>query len=395
MSENKYERLLLDCKEPVEAYIRGKRKKDEEGINPFKLVSDFYYRETFHTDILLELLKPDGSHKEGNRFLDLFIEALNNTKKMVDSDKKINLEDYVDAKVTTKEYGTQESKMDIVIVSKDEKHCIIIENKLNNARDMERQIPRYYDVMHNNSKEVDGIVYIPLDETKQPDKSKWFDEDKKNVNHLIGILPARLLIDKWLTKCFKEATHDNSKYTIQFYIELLESLIMDDKLARGLYEVLCQGDNARTLNGLMEILRNGLPSYMARLIQAEFPNDNDYFPFLKISNENGCCKFEKCTLNGSLLKLDVVCTYEGFRLDLYDNNGTTSTKKILQEDSAKIENLARNYSCKFKIVNEKNKYTFYRFVFPITEFGKVIEFIKKILNILKDAQKNDNKLNEE
>lgn len=399
MNENTYKKFLSECEGPVAAYVRRKKQLEDEEINPFKLVSDFYYRETYHTDILLELLNPKGSHKEGNLFLDLFIEALNNTDKMADSDRKINLEDYVDANVDAEGWGNAESKMDIVIVSKDKPRCIIIENKLNNADDMERQIPRYYDMMHDERNlEVDGIVYIPLDGMKRPDEEGWLQKDKDNVHKLTCILSARLLVDKWLSPCLKEAKRRNATAIIIFYIELLESLIMEDKSIGGLYKVLCEGDNASTLQELIE-LQKKLPNYMARSIKESFQKEYEPFKKVDLYPPKGLydCLFEDCFLNGSHLKLDVVCSLEGFELVLWDLNDKRNIKEILgEDDSSKIENLNLNER-KFKIatdpveMHDRRNCSFYRLELPITEFKNVIGLIKNLLNILKNAQKKENK----
>ena len=51
-------------------------KNDPLGFNAFSLVSDYYYRETFHSDIIGSILDPQSPHGEGSVFLRLFIEFL-------------------------------------------------------------------------------------------------------------------------------------------------------------------------------------------------------------------------------------------------------------------------------------------------------------------------------
>lgn len=52
------------------------RKRDEFklGFNVFSLVSDTYYKENFHSEIIYALLNPKGEHGEGCLFLDLFLD---------------------------------------------------------------------------------------------------------------------------------------------------------------------------------------------------------------------------------------------------------------------------------------------------------------------------------
>lgn len=48
------------------------KQKVDVGFNLFELISDYYYRETLHSDILRALLEPTEKHGEGPLFLRLF-----------------------------------------------------------------------------------------------------------------------------------------------------------------------------------------------------------------------------------------------------------------------------------------------------------------------------------
>ena len=54
----------------------------DPGFNVFHLISDYYYRETFHGDIIAALLSPDEKHGEGNLYIDLFIKMINRKKQL-------------------------------------------------------------------------------------------------------------------------------------------------------------------------------------------------------------------------------------------------------------------------------------------------------------------------
>lgn len=56
------------CKE----YDISKNVQPQKSLNVFSLVSDLYYRENFHSDIICEFLNPAGSHNEGTTFLFAF-----------------------------------------------------------------------------------------------------------------------------------------------------------------------------------------------------------------------------------------------------------------------------------------------------------------------------------
>ena len=88
-------------------------------------MSDLYYRENFHSDIICEFLNPAGSHNEGTTFLFAFIDFINTSFPTLPGISKKN---YLNAKAE-REY----ENIDILISDDVSKHCIIFENKINNA----------------------------------------------------------------------------------------------------------------------------------------------------------------------------------------------------------------------------------------------------------------------
>ena len=61
----------------VKVYEEKKKKRMDAGFNVFYLISDYYYRETFHGDILYALFSPQEKHGEGTLFVELFIDMIN------------------------------------------------------------------------------------------------------------------------------------------------------------------------------------------------------------------------------------------------------------------------------------------------------------------------------
>ena len=54
----------------------GERKDTSLGFNAFALVSDTYYRENFHSDIIRAILDPHSGHGEGALFLRKFVDFI-------------------------------------------------------------------------------------------------------------------------------------------------------------------------------------------------------------------------------------------------------------------------------------------------------------------------------
>lgn len=121
-------------------------------------------KEITHSDIIADLLNPNGNHGMGDIFLKSFL-------------KKINIEDIYDNSTLNvyREYqverilteGLGKRSIDIVILWENEKKAIIIENKLNNAKSQNLQIEDYKRGLKKKSYDVIETVClqgsIPLD----------------------------------------------------------------------------------------------------------------------------------------------------------------------------------------------------------------------------------------
>ena len=65
-----------DFKKTYDTYLTLKNDSDIS-FNIFSMISDYYHKENMHTDILKKFLDPNAGHEEGNKFLYLFIDMIN------------------------------------------------------------------------------------------------------------------------------------------------------------------------------------------------------------------------------------------------------------------------------------------------------------------------------
>jgi hypothetical protein len=125
----------------------AKEFRKKTNIKPYNIIlaaSDIYYRENFHSDIMAYILE------NKRNTLGYFIAYINELSNM----PKINMDDFLEVEVVR-----EENKIDILIKDSKSFHCIIIENKINNAGDMKRQLPRYYNTIVKNGYVVDRIFH--------------------------------------------------------------------------------------------------------------------------------------------------------------------------------------------------------------------------------------------
>ena len=229
---------------------------------PFNIIlasSDLYYRENYHSDIIYYIF----NHKK--EYLYSYIEYLNSIY-----ENKIDKGNYRNPAIS-KEDSEGDTRIDILITDEESKHCIIVENKINNAGDTIRQLPRYYCRLRGKYK-VDAIVYLSMDGSKTPDKTTWKAEDHKlGLDDIILCCAASNgkiddLVNGFLKKCLLDTKQVDEESFFRQYIELLQFLRrnqMNYKLMEEFYSQMKEPENYSTalsfrtmLNDLMVFRRD-------------------------------------------------------------------------------------------------------------------------------------------
>ena len=252
--------LLKGLKGPVEEYNKLQANRQDTGFNIFYLISDYYYRETFHGDIIAALLSPEEKHNAGNLYLKLFLEMVNHE---LNTGEKLYVPFYETA-IVRREMGTNDGELrgriDIFIEGKD-KHCVVVENKLNNAPDTPQQLEKYYNDLKNKGYKVDAFVYMPLDPSKKPYDKDWEHEVKKYINEHLVIIPAYSkegvnLIKNWLKPAVEKSNSESleeAKFVLKQYIKLLNNLTIDIMDNKKIIDILVHENNIDTAFGIFSV----------------------------------------------------------------------------------------------------------------------------------------------
>lgn len=253
----------------LESYRKAQGKMEERHFNVFTLSSDLYYRENFHSDIIKAFLDPNEVHREGTLFLDAFIDMLN---KHFPDKVSINKYCYKDATVER-----ESGRIDILIKSESARHCIIIENKSNNAGDTDNQLPNYWRKMKGAGYSVDAIVYIPLDEYKKPDTGTWKEADKGEVDKLLCIVPVYSsninkpnLVKDWVSLCALLTTHIDCVSVLRQFADLLKMLkkdSMNNEFLESFYNKLMTNDTHENVQSIVRMNKELAPFMANRLIE--------------------------------------------------------------------------------------------------------------------------------
>ncbi|WP_059370407.1 PD-(D/E)XK nuclease family protein [Treponema endosymbiont of Eucomonympha sp.] len=130
---------MLEFLEKVSKPIKNYRNKYTYK-SVFKEISDYFYRENYHSDILAYYLQFEVVKK-------YFFEWINKN-----IENKIIFEEYNNGEIVR-----EQDRIDILLYNNYQDRAIIIENKSNNANDQFNQLFRYYKVLSNRKIKVDAI----------------------------------------------------------------------------------------------------------------------------------------------------------------------------------------------------------------------------------------------
>lgn len=324
--------FILSERPICQEYDRTRIDLTKEKHNVFRIISDLYYRENFHSDIICYFLNPLESHGGGNLFLSIFIGMLN------ELGADVSISNYENA-IAVREQG----KIDILVYSESSKRAIIIENKIHDAIDMPRQLPRYYEYVTGRGYIVDAIVYIPLDITKIPDKTDWTKEEALLINPLLKIVPAfsdktRInLVLNWLEPSILMASSVDVISTLRQYtnlVKLLNTQYMDTIIMEKFYGELLNADNLKSAQSIRNML-NDLPQYMVTRIIKRYSTRP--YPFTRIRDWKGeTAYFGEDDICDATVKIDITCSESGYKVTFWECTGRESS---IQAFMALVKNL--------------------------------------------------------
>jgi hypothetical protein len=342
-------------KEILEAKKRNKTNK-ELGFNFFSSISDYYYRENFHSDIFKTLLTiPE--------FFETFFHELSVIK-----GSSIQF-DYHSAIIERERHG----RIDISIIDMANKKAIVIENKINDAVDMPRQLPRYYENLSNKGNEVVDIIYLSLSGNKQPSKiNDWTELDKKNLENKITIMSAinrdnMLNLDTIISKSLINTNNiDHIVFQKQYknLINHLASQEINHSIMDELYLKIKTENDLEDLLNLKKLIEN-LPKYRAIRIREHFKNSPQPFAEVNIYKEITAF-FNRLIFNNSNFALDISCFDESYDISFFDRSSETNESAIKLIEQTDLNFKSRDNSQRLHIT----------FKYPSQE-KELYEFIEK------------------
>lgn len=303
-------------------YDAAMQKRDVDlGFNIFAIVSDLYFRENFHSDILRVLIDPKGSHKHEEKYFHLFIAFLCSQGAQIDPSE------YSKAEVVR-----EEGRLDVLIKDQISKKAIIVENKINNAGDMLRQIPRYLAYVQAEGYTCDAIVYLRLNGKTGPDTTGWTVDECRQVSKLLRTVCAydeteNDLLNGWIVKCEQISEQADAKYLLRQYGALIKKLggnVMNKPIMEKFYNIVRQDENLKTALSLKAMVED-LVLYRVEKIIDIFRNDMT--PFRRLANyQNYDAYFTNLIVGDAHFGLDIVTELESYSFEFWDRNDKEGKK---------------------------------------------------------------------
>lgn len=260
---------FIERKEHQEIKEELKKAKDQKSLcyfNAFSMSSYNTHYENFHSDLIASILKPKAGHDEGNLFIENLIDFLNNSYNL-----KLRKKDYIDS-IVERENG----RIDVGIWNNESKKVIIIENKINNAVDMDEQLLRYYEYSIAKHFVVDAIVYLSLDGSKV---APLFPGITAPVVNLAAYTNSEDdLANGWIKKCIDTATNSNSISFLNEYYKLLQFLnskAMENNAMDRFYQLINEDRSLSTINQIIN-LKKDIPKHRINKLVSRIL---DYKPF--------------------------------------------------------------------------------------------------------------------
>ncbi len=362
-------------------YLLIQRDKENIGFNIFNILTNKPYLEDYHSDIINSILNSDTKN------VSFFINCLN----LFDG-FRIDLNDFKNTVIER-----EIDRIDISIKDTKSKKAIIIENKINNAQDTYRQLPKYYKKLRDKNYLVVAIVYIPLVKGKIPERTNWTEQEKREIEKKLIILPAYdrtsiNICDNWLEPAIINSNSIDILSIIRQYKKLLKHLTlnsMDTVIMQKFYDLIIkEEDNFSTAHSISNLLGN-LNDFRAWKLKEQFDkqassifNKSYHFKY----GGDFRTKFEKFKYSNNKFDLifKIVCFDNCYLIEFREHENTMS------EGKEKLKKMLHkcNFSTEFDRINEFYYST--KFKFPEEE-NKMYDFISKILDSIKNIyQKEQN-----
>ena len=356
---------LEKFKEIFNEYKKAKEKIEKDfkldlnnNFNFFEAISDTYKKENLHSDLMKQILDPTTKEIGNISYLKSFL-------------KIIGVNDFGDLRNVKVEREC--NRIDILISNN--KNAIIIENKINNAPDQDKQLERYSKKITNEVKKtVKKIVYITLSSEDKVEPCNLNEYgDSKTIREKLIHLPAvskdtkKKSLINWLDECIEATLKNNiGKIFLGQYKQLLAYLGGNILMAKSKENCIKEIFNSGLVNDLIDMLKHRY-DFICELIAKDLKINGE-------SVEGSCNIFSKPEQinNKDVKKYFTSINKEKIEIGYYN-----PSKVFNNDDFEKIKNINKNTEYDF---NKYGKWIYAQITRDDKDYDLIKEEIKTFMN---------------
>ncbi|MGE4455993.1 MAG: PD-(D/E)XK nuclease family protein [Arcobacteraceae bacterium] len=246
--------LINESKKIIDE-VESKEKETGENFNIFQTLN-LATDEVRISSLIAEFLNPLGTHKQGYKYLDIFLEILYEKNPNFVNERFTKEDISKDARVSTEQFHIVKnigSRIDIII--ENDKYAIVIENKIE-AGDQDNQLWRYY--QSKKDKKV-MLVYLTKNGDNPNKKSntlKSKDNDISLEESQITCLSYHFDILKWLSNCNDKNNPKNIGIIMEHLARNIRKITnqVDKNMENSLVKLLLKDDNFKIANEISKVV---------------------------------------------------------------------------------------------------------------------------------------------
>ena len=338
-------------------------KSNDNYASIFNEISDLYYRECYHSDIIAFYLKNKIARRE-------FINHLN---KLLPQNKseEIVYDDYSDCEIKR-----ESDRIDIVIYNNCKTRAIIVENKSNDAKDQWCQVHRYFKKLWSRGIEVDCLYYLNKNSNKPPDLTGLSDNDRNKIENKIVVgqlVGHNSFVNSVINHVLMNTNDIRLNALSQEIKELFNSVVYGEVNMENMDEFVKElqvGENHEKLKKIIKAY-NDMPSHLAhrykQLCEKSFNPEVCKLHFKIWKNQ--CLVIDNIKINNKIFAIDLWFNKENVDISLTVRNGN-------KQDIGDLKEYLGN---KFPFDGEMQDGRYRIFFNDILDKAKMIGRIKDIL----------------
>lgn len=286
----------------------------------FRSISDAFYRENFHSDLLAYYFEEPLVKRK-------LIDWLNEIREQED---RLFFSEF--------EYGEvrrENLRIDILLLSNNGDEAILIENKSNEAVDQFRQLPHYVAELEKRGCKIKAILYLTHSAAKGPTTEGWTEGEKIVIKKQMcsaKLVGCDSLTEKLIDPVLQESTDIRLSGLSLELKKLFHTLVYGGLNMSTMADFAAELQAGKNYDNLRQIIRayNDLPSFWRETYKQKIENilnqSKDAGTKVRIGRYQQTCVFvDRIYIEGKHIAIDTVFSHERVEFFFVGREGCSET----------------------------------------------------------------------